>query len=212
MTMPADDPATLDPAVRDPGSARDRILRESLALFSVRGFADVSMSEIATAVGITKAALYYHFTGKEELFATAFANEVAMVRDQIATIVTAGNTLDRTAYDLAMFFLERGDRDMRRLHQDFMAFVSEDMRAEFFRDVPPEDVLAETLNTFFRHMIENGAIRPDIDIVSLVPIIFGMTHAQIRLKQNPKAPHASRSNEAIAASIVDILLYGIVPR
>ncbi|MEJ7839660.1 MAG: helix-turn-helix domain-containing protein, partial [Thermomicrobiales bacterium] len=49
------------------GSARSRILEQSLALFSVRGFADVSMSEIANAAGITKAALYYHFSGKEEL-------------------------------------------------------------------------------------------------------------------------------------------------
>lgn len=50
------------------GAARERILAEATALFLARGFADVAMQEIADAVGVTKAAMYYHFRSKEELF------------------------------------------------------------------------------------------------------------------------------------------------
>lgn len=197
----------------DSGSARSRILSESLALFSVRGFADVSMSEIAAAVGITKAALYYHFSGKEELFAHAFANEVATVRDQIAAIVTANDDLATTIYNLSMLFLQRGHRDMRRLHQDFTSFVSPEMRDEIFRDVPPEEALAETLDAYFARHIEQGDIRASVDTVSLIPIIFGMVHAQVRmLERAANTADQHRSVEDIANSIVDVLLYGIVPR
>ena len=45
-----------------------RILDESLALFSVKGYDGVSMSDIAEAVGIKAASIYKHYTGKEAIF------------------------------------------------------------------------------------------------------------------------------------------------
>lgn len=195
-------------------SARSRILGQSLALFSVRGFADVSMSEIANAVGITKAALYYHFTGKEELFATAFANEVATVRAQIAAIVLRETDLRTTIHDLAMLFLERGLRDMRRLNQDFESFVSKEMREEIFKDITPEETLISTLSEYFDRHLSQGNIRNDIDVKSLIPIVFGMVHAQVRVRERLSEANSqpTKSNDEIADSIVEILLFGIVPR
>src|SRR5690242_3020868 len=46
---------------------RELILRQARKLFLKRGFADVAVGEIASAVGVTKPTLYYHFTGKESL-------------------------------------------------------------------------------------------------------------------------------------------------
>lgn len=46
---------------------KERILNLSLKLFSERGYAGVSMSDIAAKVGITKAALYKHYVGKREI-------------------------------------------------------------------------------------------------------------------------------------------------
>ncbi|MGY6655535.1 TetR family transcriptional regulator [Amycolatopsis sp. TRM77291] len=44
-----------------------RILAASRALFAARGYRATSMQAIADRVGITKAALYYHFASKDEL-------------------------------------------------------------------------------------------------------------------------------------------------
>jgi AcrR family transcriptional regulator len=176
----------------------------------VRGFADVSMSEIASAVGITKAALYYHFSGKEELFAYAFANEVATVRDQIAEIARRESDLYTAIHDLAILFLERGHRDMRRLHQDFVHFVSEQMREEIFKDVTPENVLVETFTDFFTRRAAEGSVRTDIDVDLLVPVVFGMVHAQVKLRERSRDDE--RTNTEIAKSITEVVLYGIVPR
>jgi AcrR family transcriptional regulator len=46
---------------------RKRILDAAYVLFRRRGYTRVSMDEIATATGVTKRALYYHFRSKDDL-------------------------------------------------------------------------------------------------------------------------------------------------
>lgn len=53
-------------------NTKEKILRESLRLFSHRGYDGVSMREIAAAVGIQGASLYNHFKGKEDIFTALF--------------------------------------------------------------------------------------------------------------------------------------------
>jgi AcrR family transcriptional regulator len=49
---------------------RDRILQTALDLFIEQGYDKTSLREIAERVGVTKAALYYHFESKEAIFRT----------------------------------------------------------------------------------------------------------------------------------------------
>lgn len=49
-------------------AGRDKILDASLPLFAAAGFQGVSMRDVASAVGSTPAALYYHFPDKEQLY------------------------------------------------------------------------------------------------------------------------------------------------
>lgn len=53
----------------DTRSAIQRVARE---LFTTRGYEATSMREIADALGIQKASLYYHFGGKEEILRSLF--------------------------------------------------------------------------------------------------------------------------------------------
>ena len=46
---------------------RERILTVAARLFSEKGFNATSIRDIANELGVTKAALYYHFTSKEEI-------------------------------------------------------------------------------------------------------------------------------------------------
>jgi AcrR family transcriptional regulator len=79
--MPRSDPATTtddkpregsaDEGVRaGPGgpSTRERILDIALELFTERGYDKTSLRDIAERLGTTKAALYYHFERKEDIF------------------------------------------------------------------------------------------------------------------------------------------------
>jgi AcrR family transcriptional regulator len=69
------DDAALDPArrrARHGPATRTQILDCSLRLFSDRGFARTSVRDIAQAVGITDAAIYYHFSSKRDLLRALF--------------------------------------------------------------------------------------------------------------------------------------------
>ncbi len=50
------------------------ILDKALELFADKGFFGTSMDDIAKAVGIKKASLYSHYTGKESIFTAVFNN------------------------------------------------------------------------------------------------------------------------------------------
>src|SRR6202167_344121 len=48
-------------------STRERILDVALELFLAQGYDGTSLREIAEQLGVTKAALYYHFESKEDI-------------------------------------------------------------------------------------------------------------------------------------------------
>jgi AcrR family transcriptional regulator len=47
---------------------RDAVIRAARQLFASEGYAAASVAAIAEAAGVTKGALFHHFTSKEELF------------------------------------------------------------------------------------------------------------------------------------------------
>ena len=49
------------------GDTKERILKIALELFAEKGYLGTSMSDIANRLGITKGALYKHYTGKQEI-------------------------------------------------------------------------------------------------------------------------------------------------
>jgi len=51
---------------------KEKILIKALELFSANGIRNTSLREIATAVGISKPAIYNHFSGKEELITALY--------------------------------------------------------------------------------------------------------------------------------------------
>jgi AcrR family transcriptional regulator len=53
-------------------STRERIQQTAIALFSEHGYEHTSLREIAEQLGVTKAALYYHFKTKEDIAASFF--------------------------------------------------------------------------------------------------------------------------------------------
>jgi AcrR family transcriptional regulator len=102
-------PRAPKPEVRRSSIAARRRARESAilaatrTLFDQRGVAEAQIEDIARAVGINRAIVYRHFTGKEELFALALvgyldelggalaeaAESERKPREQLAAIVSA---------------------------------------------------------------------------------------------------------------------------
>ena len=61
------DDGTDQPPRRPRGDTRERIQAVALELFAEHGYEKTSLREIAERLGVTKAALYYHFKSKEDI-------------------------------------------------------------------------------------------------------------------------------------------------
>ncbi len=114
---------------------RQEILAATRRLFDERGVRDAQIEDIAQAVGINRAIIYRHFSGKEELFAMAL---VEYLDELDAELSTAGESSDDPSERLAAIvhaFLDYGERHpafvdcaqalLRRRGDELMDEVSE---------------------------------------------------------------------------------------
>ena len=67
-------------------ATRQRIIEAANALFFERGFAAVTMEELAQAVGIRRSTLYLHFRDKEEVLGAIARDYTAKLRPVIARL------------------------------------------------------------------------------------------------------------------------------
>jgi AcrR family transcriptional regulator len=65
------------------GGTRERIQQVALDLFAEQGYDKTSLREIADRLGVTKAALYYHYKTKEDILTSALEDYMADVRELI---------------------------------------------------------------------------------------------------------------------------------
>lgn len=69
---------------------KQKILDESLTLFSTKGYHSVSVQEIAKAVGIKAPSLYKHYESKQHIFDAIFREMEERYAQQMAQIPMSG--------------------------------------------------------------------------------------------------------------------------
>ncbi len=97
---------------------KDRILKESMALFSVYGFDSVSVRRIAEEVGVKNSALYKHFESKQAIF---------------DAIVTASQERFLQKYDEARATELRTPEELENMCIDFFLYQTKDSWITMFR-------------------------------------------------------------------------------
>jgi AcrR family transcriptional regulator len=71
----------------------DRILEEAAELFATRGFSETSLQDVASALGISRTALYHYVGGKDQLLATLVHGLAGETADRLDGIVADGALL-----------------------------------------------------------------------------------------------------------------------
>lgn len=84
------------------GDRQAEIIRISTDLFLKNGFSGTSMSKIAKACEITKASLYHHFSGKEDLFIACVTHGYQAALDALETILADESQSPETQLRRAM--------------------------------------------------------------------------------------------------------------
>jgi AcrR family transcriptional regulator len=71
---------------------RDEILRATVAQIAERGVAAIRVADVATALGVSTALVFYHFRSKDRLVAEAFGYAARRDLDRLAEVTEAGGT------------------------------------------------------------------------------------------------------------------------
>src|SRR5882757_3784987 len=98
---------------------RTRIKDVALTLFTEQGYEATSLREIAEALGVTKAALYYHFKTKEDIVSSLTEDRAAVVDELIAW----GQSQPRTL-ETRIALIQRYSEELQRgRHPEVMRFM-----------------------------------------------------------------------------------------
>jgi AcrR family transcriptional regulator len=84
------------------------IIAATRALFDARGVRDAQIEDIARAVGINRAIVYRHFTGKEELFALTLVGYLDELRTALDGASRSTGSPDERLTALVTAFVEYG--------------------------------------------------------------------------------------------------------
>jgi len=111
------------------------IIAATRALFDARGVRDAQIEDIATSVGINRAIVYRHFTGKEELFALTLVSYLDELRDALAAASESSATPPARLTAIVQAFVSYGVSHpafvdcaqslMRRTGDDLLDEISE---------------------------------------------------------------------------------------
>ena len=84
------------------------ILDATRALFDARGVRDAQIDDIARAVGINRAIIYRHFSGKEELFALTLVGYLAELEGRLSAADDSGDGPEQRLRRITEAFFDFG--------------------------------------------------------------------------------------------------------
>ncbi|GIF23707.1 AcrR family transcriptional regulator [Actinoplanes tereljensis] len=189
---------------------RERILRKAAALFTVHGYAGVSMNDVLVAVGGSKGTLYRYFTDKTDLFRS-----------------TVEMLIDERNKPLRSFHPSDSDpaKALREFGRHSAAVVLEPGAIALHRLITAEAVRVEGLGqTFFQHgpavgytvlahyldtLTASGLVAIDDTMLAAAQLYHAMVGAlQMRLLINADDRPTAAEIEASISAAVDTFLNG----
>src|SRR5918996_126176 len=115
--------------------ARDELLTAALRVFARRGYREAGVDEIAAEAGYSKGALYWHFSGKEELLTSLLEERIdAPMRDRVALLASAPPERDMSVEASRAFAQQLGEqRDALLLEREYWSLAIRDpeLRARY---------------------------------------------------------------------------------
>ncbi|MFD2036268.1 TetR/AcrR family transcriptional regulator [Belliella marina] len=90
--------------MRNSEFTKERIISVSSGLFNTQGFKATSISDITKATGLTKGAIYRHFTDKEDLEESAFYFMAEKIKNEFVKVIKEKETAPQKLEAISDFF------------------------------------------------------------------------------------------------------------
>lgn len=161
---------------------RSRLLEAAMDVFSKKNFSDVTLSEIAEQVGMTKGALYWHFKNKNDLL-LQLIEEICLDSDrEFAEKFREPETLtDLHDYYKKKLVLPDKNNRFLKIHTLMLRRFEwpEDVRSKVF-SLLKEQIIREKamINNILLKSQKEGIIRSDIEVegvaVAITSVFYGL--------------------------------------
>ena len=154
---------------------RQQILSTAKILFIQQGYHGLSMRQIAEALGVSKAALYYHFRDKEELLLAildSYLDQMETSLQKIRQEQVGARRQIRTLVELILF-QPADQRAVIRLSSQEMAQLSQPARQAFDRAYHRK--FLDPIRSIFQEGIQSGELRP-VDPTVATWALLGMMY------------------------------------
>lgn len=153
---------------------RERILNEAARLFTQLGYQGISMREIAEAVGVSKAGLYYHFKNKEALFLGVLLSYIGRLGQLVAEVrVLKGFRAQLKALFIGIATQMAGQQKIMRLAEQDAVHLSTEAQREMYRAYYA--VFIGQIQEMIEAAQESGEIKA-LESKSLTRVLLGMAY------------------------------------
>lgn len=186
--------------------SRARVLDAAEKLFMERGYASVTMRDIADALGVKQAALYYHAPkGKEQLYREVVAHNMTRQREGLEkAIATAAPELEAQLGAIADWLVEQAPVDMMRMVRSDAIQISQEYAKEVIQQV--DQSMMQPIVGVIRAAQTRGEVRP------IVPeMIAGMVLAIVNwVVYFDSTQRFHVPGKVMMRQVIDVMLHGIV--
>lgn len=188
-----------------PGYDREGLLAVAVQLFNEQGYDATSVADLARRLGLTKSALYHHFSSKEELLAVALDAALGALE----AVLDQPGAREGAASDRLRFVLT-GATDVLVTQLPAVTLL---LRV---RGNGPVEQAALERRRVFDHRITDlvaaaqaeGSVRDDVDAAVAARLLFGMINSVVEWYR----PGGSVDGDSLGHDIVRIALDGLRTR
>ena len=178
---------------------RESIIEQATRLFVTHGYHGISMREIAEGVGVSKAALYYHFKDKEALFLATLTAELERIEHIVQEAQQAEATAREQIEQIMRGIFEQApeQRAIIRLASHEIVHLSPKTRAEFSR-IYQEKFIGQ-IEAILSAGVSRGELR-SMNVRLATWILLGMAYPFLHPDQE-RGPEVSQEGTDLILSI-----------
>lgn len=188
------------------------ILSTARQLFAARGFDGVSINDIATASGVSKANIFHHFGSKQALYMEVLKtslNEFGELTEHLQP--------ERAPLEQRLYHFMLAHASHLRAHPAAAHVIQRELledRDEVTRELADQATGAQFKRLFglLQEAQQSGEIRADVDLAALVVMIIGVVAFQFQvnslLRHQPEVEFADDPAQ-YSRLLADILVRGI---
>lgn len=189
------------------GDARERLMDAAEALFAPKGIAAVTLRDIAAALGLTHASLYYHFPGgKEELFAAVTERSILRHGEGLrSSMESGGPSIRGKLRGAAAWLLSQPAMDLIRMAETDMPALPPETSRRLMGLVYRELILR--LQRELDAAVRSGELGPGTDSGLVAGALVGLVESLHSTP--PEALSPGRGRLEMARDLIDIVLKGL---